>query len=185
MGDYPRNLAVPSHVNAWSRWSIGTLGARLSALSLPGGGVGWTANVAIYVPFMLSWPYNVRRAFWGNGNAVAGNCDIGIYTQGGARLWSSGSTACSGPTNSLQYVTTSPDLTLQPGVPYFFGFTHDSSTASHLTGESGSAMTTPWGRACGLYQQASAFPLPAAATFAAYAAVGLPLIGITNTDSGF
>lgn len=185
MGDYPRNLVVPTHINPWMRYSIGTMASKLVGAIQPGGGLTWTANVAVYIPFAVPWPYNVRRMFWCNGNTVGGNSDVGIYTQGGARLWSSGSIACSGAGLLPQYVTPSPDMLLQPGVPYFFGFAHDSSIASHLVGLGGGSLAASQGRACGMYQQASAFPLPAAATFAAYAAVGLPLIGITNTDSGF
>lgn len=184
MTDYPRNFVVPTHINPWLRWGIGTLGARIGATLAPGAALTWSANAALYAPFVLDWPYDLRRMFWTNGGSPGGNSDIGIYTLGGARLWSSGSVADSG--SSLpQYVAPSPDILLQPGVPYFMAFAHDSSTASRLSGIPGTTMTTSWGRACGLYQQSSAFPLPAQATFAAYAALGLPLIGFTNTDSGF
>lgn len=184
MADFPRNLGVPTHINPWLRWSIGTLAGRLSSIASPGGGLTWSANVAIYVPFLLDWPYDVRRMFWANGNSTGGNSDVGLYTLGGARLYSSGSVANSG-SGAAQYVTPAADLLLQPGMPYFMAFAHDSSTGSQLSGGSGTTMTTSWGRACGLYQQSSAFPLPLTATFAAYAAVGIPLIGFTNLDSGF
>jgi hypothetical protein len=184
MSDYPRNLVVPAFINPWLRWGIGTLGARLNAIASPGSGQAWSANAAIYVPLLLDWPYNARRMFWVNGAAVGGNSDVGLYTLGGARLWSAGSTACSGG-SAPQYTTVTPDIVLQPGQPYFMAFAHDVATASQIFGVGGTTFTAPWGRACGVYQQASAFPLPAQAAFAAYAAVGLPLIGLTNTDAGF
>jgi hypothetical protein len=184
MSDYPRNLVVPAFINPWLRWSIGTLAGRLNALPIPGASQTWTANVAIYIPLLVDWPYNVRRMFWCNGSAASGNSDVGLYTLGGARLWSAGSTACSGA-GVPQYVTVSPDIVLQPGQPYFMAFAHDVATASNIFGVGGATFTAAWGRACGVYQQASAFPLPAQATFAAYAAVGLPLVGITNTTTGF
>lgn len=58
----------------------------------------------------------------------------------------------------------------------------NAGTTNQSTGNATGANT---GRLAGMYQQASALPLPGQATFAAYAGVGLPLIGITNTDSGF
>lgn len=182
MSDYPRNLVVPTHINPWSRYSIGSIGARIQSTISPGA-LTWIANTAIYVPFILPWPYNVRRMFWANGSAPGGNSDIGIHALGGARLFSSGSTA-NVTASVLQYVTPSPDILLHPGVPYFLSFSHDSSTASRLNGISAATMTANWGRICGLYSQ-SVFPLPLQATFAAYTAVGMPIMGFTNTASGF
>jgi hypothetical protein len=177
--DYPRNIAVPSHISSFSRLMAGPVYRNQGAAGTPAS-FGWgSANAAVYIPLWLPWPYNVRRLFWVNGTTAAGNSDIGIYSPKGAQLYHSGSTANSGA-SVPQYVTPSPDLLLQPGF-YFLAWSNDGTTTRAF----GNLLATITGRMCGLYQQASAEPLPSPATFAAYAGVGLPLIGITNTASGF
>lgn len=177
--DFPRNIAVPSFINSYSRWMNGNVAHSTCSTGNPVS-ANWTANVAVYIPLLLPWHYAVKRAFWMHGSTVSGNVDIGIYSKSGALIWSAGSTANSGSASQPQFVTVSPDLLLAPG-KYWMAYTN-SGTTNQFTGNTTAANT---GRLAGMYQQASALPLPAAATFAAYAGVGLPLIGITNTASGF
>lgn len=188
MSDYPRNFVVPTHITSLGRWSLGKLGARLNVFgSFSEAGV-WTGqtNAAMYIPFMLEWPYNVRRMFWGNGSIASGNADVGIYTLGGARLWSAGSTAVAGA-STPQYVTPSPNMLLHPGVPYFMAHSRSTAVSSNFLGAGIGNVTVSHGRHLGiLLQLSAAHPLPLQATFAAFS-VGLtvPFIGFTNTDSGF
>jgi len=179
MSDYPRNPVTPTHIATSSRYMIGSTAGRAGAYAA-GTSQVWTVNAAIFIPLCVPWLYNVRRIFWTNGGSPSGNSDIGIYSASGSRLWSSGSTACSGG-GVPQYITPSPDILLHPGVNYYLAFAHDVAGASNITG-SGSAT---WGRMWGLLQQTSGFPLPSQATFVAYGTLPVPLIGITNTDSGF
>lgn len=139
------------------------------------------ANLAVYIPFTLPWPYPVRRAFWCNGSNVTGNYDIGIYTAGGVKIWSSGSTAQTGA-SAIQYVTVTPDLLLPAG-KYYLGLVNNGTTNRGFG--TPTQVTAIIGRFMGLYQQATALPLPAAATFAAWNNIGYPLCGITRTASGF
>jgi hypothetical protein len=185
MSDYPRNQVVPTFIQAWSKYSIGF------AIRLVQGGASpsaqdWTANVAMYLPLYLPWSYNVRRIFcYCGNNTLSGNVDIGIYTERGGRVYSTGSTPLTGaPGSGPLYVTPATPLLLGPGA-YFMAYACDTGG-----GGSSRAFTTGFnatqGRMMGVYQQASAFPLPAAATFAAYTGTpGVPLVGITNTSSGF
>jgi hypothetical protein len=182
MSDFPRNPAVPTHIHTFSKYMLGTPGHVLIGGANNVGNFSWQTNVAVYLPLYLPWPYNVRRVFWVNGANATGNADVGIYTPGGTKLYSSGSTGASGALVP-QYVTPSPDLLLGAG-PYFLAWTDDSTT-SKAYGIDGTLVTALIGRIAGLYQQATALPLPATMTPAAYAAVGAPMIGITNTDSGF
>lgn len=177
--DYPRNIVVPSFINSWSRWMNGNVQHSTASTGVPTA-FSWTANVAVYIPLLLPWSYSVKRAFWYHGSTISGHVDIGLYSKTGALIWSSGSTNNTGSSSQPQYVTVSPDLLLQPG-KYWMAFSHDATTNQAL----GATTAANTGRLSGLYQQATAHPLPAAATFAAYAGVGLPLIGITNTASGF
>lgn len=178
--DYPRNIAVPTHINSLNRWCGGATGHSTASPGMPST-QAWTANVAVYIPMMLPWPFQVQRMFWCHGSAVSGHSDIGIYTAGGALVWSAGSTVNAGTASSLQYVAVSPDIMLQPGQTYYMAYANDGTTNQYL----GSATGASTGRMAGLMQQATALPLPPAATFAQYAGVGYPLIGITSTASGF
>jgi hypothetical protein len=182
VGDFPAaNVLTPTHITSWSRWMSGPI-ARLTGAALGNpASMDWIgANTAIYIPFRVPWPYPVKRAFWVNGATVTGNSDIGIYSRKGARLWSSGSTAQSGA-SALQYVTAS-GLILSPDTEYVLGFVNDGTT-TRAFGATG--VTANLGRFVGLYQQATALPLPASATYAAWASIGYPLVGITRTASGF
>ena len=178
MPDFSSNVCPPPpYLNTWSQ-AFNGLAIRGVAVAGAAASLTWTANVAVYVPFFLPWPYPVARAFWCNGSSAIANCDIGIYSIGGAQIWHSGSTAqVSG--NNLQFV--SAGVLLSPG-PYLLGLSC-SGTTNAINGNT--VITTDFGRLMGYYQQASAFPLPASTTFAAYAGVGLPLMGITTKASGF
>jgi hypothetical protein len=177
MSDYPRNQIAPPLIHSYSRYSVGPHLHNLTGASPAA--QNWTANTAVYMPLYLPWPYNVRRMFWVNGTA-GGNSDIGIYSIGGGKLYSSGSTANTGSGSSPQYVTLATDVLLGPGA-YFLAWANDGTSSRAF----GTAPTASLGRIAGLYQQATALPLPALATFAAFAGVGAPWIGISNLDSGF
>lgn len=117
------------------------------------------ANDAWYVPFVLNEPFTVRKAGWHNGTTVSGNVDIGIYSANGTRIWSSGSTAQSG--TSVVQVVTPTAFTLAPGL-YYLAIAVDNTTGTFR----GFALQQA-GRSTGVFTQASAFPLPSTATFAA------------------
>lgn len=53
----------------------------------------WTANLLIFIPLLLVEPTVVSQFFWINGATVAGNTDVGIYSEDGqTKFGSSGST---------------------------------------------------------------------------------------------
>jgi hypothetical protein len=139
----------------------------------------WVANLAIYTPFWLPWPYPVKRIWWSNGAAAGNHADVGIYTWEGARIFSTGPTAMVGNTVP-QYV--SCDFLLSPGW-YYHAFMHNSSTANRCFG--GGGHTTLVLRTVGVRQQATAGSLPAQATFAPYAQTITQHHGITRIASGF
>lgn len=182
MSDFPRNPPVPTHINAWSRYMLGPAIRQLASFPTPQANDWGTANTAVYLPLVLPWPYNVRRVMWTPGNVVGGNFDIGIYSAGGGRIYSAGSTAAAGTNSQPSYVTPTTDILLGPGT-YWLAWVTDGTT-SRMFGWGGNSPSGV-GRLLGCYQQASALPLPATPTFAAYNSVGIPLLGITNTASGF
>lgn len=171
---------TPYHINSYSRF-MGGVNVRLLGIGGPASVVWPSANLAVYIPFSLPWSYTVRRVFVGNGATLNGNIDIGIYNSAGARQYSSGSTAQAG-TSAIQYITLGSPLVLAAGT-YFLAVASNSATATFQM--AGTNMPTS-GRLAGLLQQATAFPLPATATFAQWSqTTGYLLCGVTRTATGF
>lgn len=121
-----------------------------------------TSNRAVYMPVRISEPVLARKLFWFNGATVSGNADCGIYDAAGTKIVSAGSTAQSG-TNALQEVDIA-DTLLDAGL-FYMGLALDNTTGTFFRLSVGTAYRA---QAMGTVMQATAFPLPAAATFAAY-----------------
>lgn len=137
------------------------------------------ANLSTFLPFTLPWYYNAQRAFWMNGSAVGGNANIGIFTQGGVRLWSIGSTVTSGA-SVLQYVTISPDLWLPPG-SYYLAIAFSGTTNV----VSGGGPTAALMKLSGNLIQTGNLALATPATFATNTTNVLAFCGLTKTSAGF
>jgi hypothetical protein len=133
-----------------------------------------TANLALYFPFWLSIPVTIVKMFTVNGATASNNIDVGIYDSAGARLVSIGTTALAG-TNAIQEYNIT-DTQIGPGK--FFLAIAMNGTAGTL-----SMINTPPAplqRGGGRFEQATAFVLPATATFAAASTTALtPLFGAT------
>ncbi len=121
-----------------------------------------STNLAIFVPFRLVQPRTVYKMIVGEGPTATGNFDVGIYDAQGNRLVSSGTTAKGASTEHVLDVT---DTQIGPGLFYL---------AMSADGTINFMMTTPTGasviqktRMMGVVQMATAFVLPATATFAA------------------
>lgn len=180
--DFPASSATPPIINTYSRY--GALGnGYLVSGAWPGvGTITWpSANRAIYMPIRIPWPYRVARVFWANGGTITGNVDLGIYTSGGAKIYSTGSTAQSG-TSTLQFVTVTTPFVLAPG-SYYIAMAVSAVTANLVQG--GTTFALGAIRAMGCLQQDTALPVPTSATFAEVASSLYALAGITRTASGF
>lgn len=142
-----------------------------------GTGNAWpAANTAIYVPFEVFQPYPVAKILISNGTSVNGNVDVGIYDIGGARLGSSGSVAMAG-VSTVQNIDL-PDLVLLPGL-HMMAMATDSATSTFggiAVGTNDFQIAQGWG----IFQQASAFPLPNPATFAAYTSIMIPYMALSQ-----
>lgn len=134
----------------------------------------WTsANLAIYIPFTIAHPFTPSKMWWINGVTVGtNNVDVGIYDSQGNQLFHSGSTLTSGVSVSQSVSVSS--LTLQRGT-YYFAMAMDGTTDVLAQISIGAVFS----RAFGVLQQATAFPLPATATFATMTAVRFPIVGVT------
>lgn len=179
MSDFPGIPPLPLHISTMSEQGVRPSTTRPSI-----GSITWpVASTAFYYPIVLPWPYPVARVWWVNGSAVTStNMDFGIYSESGARIYSSGSTAESG-TSAVQYVDAT-DFILGPGV-YYFALACSTITAN-CGGQGTTASTTVIQmRMQGVLQEASALPLPANMTPSAATNACWPYCGITRTASGF
>ena len=177
-------------LHQWGRYQ-GTLGGRpvynnlgpygFSASIIAAGTASFVwpaANLAIYQPIMLERDTAIARLWCYNGTTAAGNVDVGIYAADGTLLTSAGSTAQSG-TSTLQVFDVT-DLRIGPGL-YYIAMVCSDATATAF----GLSITSAQiGRVVGAFQEASAFALPAGATFAAYAQTTVPLVGWTAKSVG-
>ena len=182
MGDWPPDLAVPVTI-----WTGSIYGLNVGARDAAAGGVGWTspawgtANLAQFVPMQLPFRYPVRKMFTFNGSPVGGSVDLGIYSEDLVKVYSSGTVTQAG-TNTLQFVPAAGtiDVILDPGV-YYFAMASTSTTGTVGAQALGTATRQ---RYLGMFEQLTAFPLPAVATPAAVATQArIPLIGITALAS--
>lgn len=126
-----------------------------------------------YYPFILKSPVTVS-SLWFNNQSASGNFDIGIYSQSGTKLVSTGSTAATGGPLQLLSVTST---TLTPGA-YYFAYVTNSASAIHGT------ITTNVSdcKMAGVLQQTAGtvFPLPAVATMVTTTATAIPLMGLST-----
>ena len=139
--------------------------------SVPGSQNFVTANLAVFIPFGVPEPVTITKLGWGNGAAVAGNLDAGIYDTVGTRLVSTGTTA-QATVSILQSVAVTA-TTLARGV-YYLALASDTSGATQKVSCTLPAAGIP--QALGLLQMAAAFVLPASATYAAYTSAFIPLV---------
>jgi len=162
-----------------SPWSWNSLGSKIMisgddsisdavSLAYP------SANLAVYIPFFLQQPMVIDRIFWGNGSVVSGNVDAGVYDAGKRKIVSTGSTA-QAVVSDVQSVNIT-NVTLGTGL-FFLALACDNITAQFMA--INSFTNLGFYKTLGVYQQASAFPLPAMATFAAPTQNFLPIVGIT------
>ena len=133
-----------------------------------------TANDAVYIPFIVEVPVTAFQMGIENGATLGGNVDVGIYDINGVRLVSSGSVAQAGVSTIQTFDIT--DTPLTPGI-YYMAFASNSTTATFI-GTSGGA--AEWWRTYGVQDQATAFALPATATFSSMGRAQLPNIVIAT-----
>lgn len=132
-----------------------------------------SANRAIYIPFSLYAPATAYSIIVMKGATISGNMDVGIYTEDGTRLASFGSTAQATGINRIQRFTFPSPLNLGAG-NYYMAAVFNNATATVFR----RAWSANVGRIFAVYQQDSAFPLPARATFAINSSGFLPIMGV-------
>jgi hypothetical protein len=176
MSEFPRLFSAPDplvHIMTSSMCALGSI--PISGNSI-GNNTWFSANAALFVPFRLSRPFVFNTIFVISGTA-SGNIDVGVYSADGTRLVSKGSTAMAGTSVVQSFAVTS--TTLGPG-QFYFAAAIDNTTGSVAGLGAGAGAGIAYEKMFGMAQMASAFPLPATATFATVTTTNIPHIGITG-----
>lgn len=171
MGDWPQGReANQVIISTGSKDAIGQeLGCYFTSSVLT---TAWpTANLALYIPFIIHDPWLLQLILISNGATVSGNVDVGVFDGQQNRIVSKGSAAQAG-TSAVQSLDVT-DTTLEPG-RYYMGVALDNNVGMI----SGYAVAAPLPAAAGVLQQASAFPLPDPAVFAACAQSFVPNLAL-------
>ena len=174
MSDFPTLVKPIRRGTTITPVSLCSIGGALASESITINltAVIWTANLAYYYPFILYEYETVYKVWWENAGAISGNVDAGVYNERGERLVSTGGVAQSGA-SSIQ-ISNVTDTPLAPGC-YYFAFVIDNTTARIRMTDAPSPRVL---RAAGVRSQASAYPLPATATFANPTVSHVPRAGI-------
>lgn len=178
MGDFPALIQRDPRRGILSPYAPGTpMGDMLALANLATSvtATTWTANRAVYLPIVVNRPVTVTNGLvWIQ--TTGGNLDMGIYTWNGVQIIANGGVAAAASTTNQQVDFADTDL--PPGW-YFLGFSSNSSVAAFRT----HALAVQAGRVCALQQQASGYPLPGTATFAAYATAVCPQVALAYTTA--
>ena len=133
-----------------------------------------SANLAIFVPTIVHETVTVYKMAAGAGaTAGSNNFDIGIYDAGGNRLVSSGATAKGASTEHIIDVT---DTVLHPGLYYLAMSADGTGNYVMITPSGTSPVPLQKTKLVGVMTMATAYTLPATATFATSATALVPII---------
>lgn len=170
MSDFPPVRVWDFVVGGFISTPIALLGLGAPTLT----GMAWpSANLAIFIPIRLALPVVVYKLVIGAGTTAAGNFDVGIYDASGNRLVSSGATAKGAATAHVLNIT---DTLIGPGL-YYLAMAADGTNNYMMLVPSGtSPVPVQKMRLSGIMGMATAYVLPAVATFAAANFPLIPLI---------
>lgn len=170
--DFPRaNGVSPPTIDTLSCYSVGIDQIPYAGAVTPASAAWPAANRAIYVPVNIPFPYLVRKFYWCNGATVNGNVDCGIYSRGGTKLASTGSTVQAGTSVVQSAAPSTGSILLMPD-SYYLALASSSGTATFLR-------ITPSAAEHGVAFQATAFALPATFTLGTSGGI-LPIFGMAD-----
>ena len=177
MSDFPISVVEPLvTIHPWSLESMGTGIIGLGGVTLISvtSAVYPTANLALFIPFVLTKPKTVLQLFSFTGGTKSGNIDMAIYSEDGTKLTSAANVA-QGTINVLQ-VFDITDIQIGPGV-FYLAVVLDNTTG---TLRRGILTVNIMGASLGMAEMAAAYPLPATAVFAQITGNYIPLIGLST-----
>lgn len=137
----------------------------------PASNVFPASNKAYFLPISITQPIVITAFFCINGATASGNLDIGLFDRVGTRIISTGSTAQSG-TSQVQSISVA-NTSVGPGL-FYLALAADNGTGTFFALTNASVRFTS---IIGEYNQSTAFPLPATATFATSTSFYVPIIG--------
>jgi hypothetical protein len=139
----------------------------------------WVNDRALYIPFVLPWPYPVKRFWYQTAPSASGtpNFEIGVYSAGGTKIVSSGIINQT-VVNTIQFKNA--QYLLSPG-SYYFAIVIDTPGLNSIAAYF--LVSAVMGRAMGMLQQDSAYPLPGVMTPAQSTFTMYPVWGMTMTES--
>lgn len=153
--------------------TINSLGPYAVTYQATVGGAAWpAANLIIYVQTRIPEACTALRVYWSNEATINGNCNFGLYSATGTKLWETGSTPHSGAYQT-QFVDIA-DQAIDAGL-YYMALQQSGTSAKFFRINP----TSLYLQSMGVLQEAAAsFALPATATFAKLAYAYLPICGI-------
>lgn len=169
---------VPFHV-----CSMGRYNNLPEAIAILGSGsitpAAWPANnLAVYMPISIPKAFTIARFMIANGSNITGNVDIGIYSDAGTRLLSTGSTVRANA-SAVQYIGVT-DTVFQAG-SYYLALVGSSTTGTYLRSTFSTALRA---RTFGvLEEQLGATTLPSSMTPVAYTRTAVFQFGFSQSDS--
>lgn len=134
-----------------------------------------SANTAYFLPFFIHSPWIARKMACGCGTTGSNNVDMGIYNVDGVRLVSSGAVARVASSEVYGDIT---DTLLMPGWYYMALVCNATANIVFATPSGTSPVPLQKARLSGVLQMASAYTLPATATFAALSSAIIPAVSI-------
>lgn len=143
---------IISSVTGW--WGLGNQLKAYNA-AIPVMVTNGAVNLALAVPFVVHGNYVVKRLWWLNGSAVAGNVDVGVYNSSFVRLISTGATAQAG-VDTLQSVDVA-DTTIAAG-QYFMAISASNTVTARFGGRAGGSVARLQAAGCSI--MAAGHPLP-------------------------
>lgn len=138
------------------------------------------ANYGIFIPFRVMAPTRIGKMFCFNGATASGNIDLGIYSEDGVCLASTGGGTFQSGLNKFQIVLMNTPVRVSPGQFYYMALSIDNvtSTVFSFTGYSAILLSI-----IGLAGKTSAFPLPATVALTSYSRVFLPVFGFIHEEA--
>ena len=167
------SMKMPESISSHSLFSCGPVLAA-NAAAAPASATWSAANRALYLPFIVTETITIVKLWVLNGATASENIDMGIYNPTGVRQVSIGSTAQSGTSDKQEFDIA--DTVLTAGI-WYLGIAKDGILGTVFASSGGQALLS-----AGAYIQASAFALPATATFATASGftIGIPVCGMST-----
>jgi hypothetical protein len=169
-------------ITPWSQESIGddlnACGTGTTAVLRYAISAVWPlASLAIFVPFTLTKQITVLEAFVYNGATVSGSWDVGVYSNDGNKIFSTGAVAQS-TASVIQSTTVSSNTfrTFGPG-NFYLGMSTSTAAGTYFRAAPTNAQIC---QMMGMASAVSAYVLPSSVTFASISTATVPVFGITT-----